>query len=362
MSEQRMRVLALVPYPLCTAPGQRYRIEQWAPYLRESGVDLHFEAFAGGELAQALYTPGRHAAKAWLMSLAWLKRARRVWQAKRFDAVYLYREAALVGPALLERLARHRNPRLVYDFDDAIWLPYVSPRNRYLSYLKAPGKTKAICRMAAAVAVGNETLAEFARRYNPAVRVIPSTVSLREYRPRPQPQSGGIPVIGWTGSHSSAQYLRLVEGALQTLARTKRFRLVLIGIDEYRLEGVEVECRPWRAESEVEDLWSFDVGIMPLSDDPWARGKCAMKAIQYQGVAIPAVVSPIGVNRDVVQHGTSGFHAQTEEEWVRALERLLVSGELRSRMGAEGRRRVEESYSAEVQAPRVADLLRDVAR
>jgi glycosyltransferase involved in cell wall biosynthesis len=149
---------------------------------------------------------------------------------------------------------------------------------------------------------------------------------------------------------------------LRTLARRQRFRLVLIGIDEYRLEGVAVECRPWRADREVEDLWSFDVGIMPLSDDPWARGKCAMKAIQYLGVAVPAVVSPIGANRDVVQDGASGFHAQTEEEWVRALERLLGSVELRSRMGAEGRRRVEEAYSAEVQAPRIADLFREIAR
>ena len=119
------------------------------------------------------------------MTQAWLRRLRTVRQAADFDVVYLFREAALIGPAWLERLARRRNQRLVYDFDDAIWLPYVSPRNRYFSYLKAPGKTAAICRMAAAITVGNETLADFARHYNPSVTVIPSTVSLREYRPRP---------------------------------------------------------------------------------------------------------------------------------------------------------------------------------
>ena len=187
MTERRLRVLALVPYPVGQAPGQRYRIEQWAPYLREEGIDVHFEPFAGAALSAALYRPGHYATKAWHMTLAWLRRARTAWQAASFDVVYLYREAALIGPAWLERLARRRNPRLVYDFDDAIWLPYVSPRNRYLSYLKAPGKTGAICRMAAAVTVGNETLADFARRYNPAVTVVPSTVSLREYRPRPHP-------------------------------------------------------------------------------------------------------------------------------------------------------------------------------
>jgi glycosyltransferase involved in cell wall biosynthesis len=356
----RVKVLALVPYPLNTAPGQRYRIEQWAPYLGEEGIDLHFEPFASVALSRALYRPGQYATKALHMTLAWLRRARTAWRARGFDIVYVYREAALIGPSWLERLIRRRNSRLVYDFDDAIWLSYISPRNRYLSYLKAPGKTGAICRMAAAVTVGNETLAEFARRYNPAVTVIPSTVSLREYRPRLSTPAGATPVVGWTGSHSSAQYLRIVESALQTLSRRRRFRFLVIGLDSYRLEGVEVECRAWRASTEIEDLWPMDVGIMPLFDDPWARGKCAMKAIQYMGVSLPTVVSPVGASRDVVAEGVSGFHATNEQEWVLALERLLDDADLRLRMGAEGRRRVENHYSAEVQAPRVGTLLKSL--
>ena len=357
----RLRVLALVPYPLDTAPGQRYRIEQWAPYLREEGIDVHFEPFAGAALSAALYRPGHYATKAWHMTSAWLRRVRTAWQAASFDVVYLYREAALIGPAWLERLARRRNPRLLYDFDDAIWLPYVSPRNRYLSYLKAPGKTGAICRMAAAVTVGNETLADFARRYNPAVTVVPSTVSLREYRPRPAPSRG---------RHAGHRLDRKPQLGPVPPARRGRApdarppedgsASSSIGLDDYSLDGVDVECRAWRAETEVEDLWPMDVGIMPLFDDPWARGKCAMKAIQYMGVGLPAVVSPVGANRDVVQDGVSGFHAATEQDWVRALDRLLDDGDLRSRMGAEGRRRVENGYSAEVQAPRVGALLRSL--
>jgi glycosyltransferase involved in cell wall biosynthesis len=362
MSERRLRVLALVPYPLRQAPGQRYRIEQWAPYLSDHGIDIHFEPFADQELASSLYRRGLYASKAWRMCRAWLRRVRSAWRSSGFDVVYIHREAALVGPASLERLARWRSPSLVYDFDDAIWLRYVSPRNQYLSYLKAPGKTRAICRIASAVTVGNETLAAFARRYNPAVTVVPSTVSLREYRQRPHPRSAAIPAIGWTGSHSSIQYLHLVDSALQALARRRRFRFVVIGVEDYRLEGVDVECRRWREDTEVEDLWSLDVGIMPLSEDPWANGKCAMKAIQYMGVGIPAVVSPVGANRDVVQHGACGLHARTQDEWVRALERLLDDTALRTEMGAAARRRVERHYSAEVQAPRLAELIWSLQR
>jgi glycosyltransferase involved in cell wall biosynthesis len=152
-----------------------------------------------------------------------------------------------------------------------------------------------------------------------------------------------------------------VEGPLRELAKQRRFRFLVIGLPSYRVEGVDVECRPWRSDTEVEDLWPIDVGIMPLFDDRWARGKCAMKAIQYLGVGIPAVVSPVGANRDVVVHGVCGFHAVNEGDWVSRLRDLLDHRELRQSMGAQGRQRVETQYSAEVQAPRLAAILRGLA-
>jgi glycosyltransferase involved in cell wall biosynthesis len=355
-----LQVLALVPYPLDTAPGQRYRIEQWAPYLREIGINVHFEPFASEQLGRVLYDSGRYATKTRLMSQAFLAAITRAWGAARFDAVFLYREAALLGPALLERLVRHRNTRLIYDFDDAVWLRYVSPRNRYLSYLKAPGKTRTLCRIASAVTVGSEQLAQYARRYNRSVTIVPSTVSLRRYLAAPPSSGSEVPVIGWTGSHSSLQYLMLVEGALQALSQRRRFRLRVIGVEGYTIPGVDVECLPWRASTEVEDLWPLSVGIMPLFDDPWAAGKCAMKAIQYHGVGVPAVVSPVGTNREVVEHGVNGFHARNQDEWIVALEQCLDDKQLCRRLGEAGRASVVARYSAEVQAPRLGALLRSM--
>lgn len=351
-----MKVLALVPYPLDTAPGQRYRWEQWAPYLREEGIEIEFVPFASAELSQTLYRPGLYASKASGMAAALGRRLRDGWRARSFDAVLVQREASLVGPAVIERLARWRRPALIYDFDDAVYLPYVSPTNRYLSYLKFPGKTRTLCRIAAAVVAGNESLAEYARRYNRAVSVVPSTVSLRVYRPRTQ-RKPGPPVIGWTGSHSSAQYLPIVYGALRRLRRKREFRFLVIGADGIVVDGVETECRPWSSEREVEDLWDIDVGIMPLPDEPWARGKCAMKAIQCMGVGIPVVVSPVGVNSDVV-NAERGCLATSEEEWVAALDRLVGDEGLRQRLGAAGREAVATSYSAEAHVPRLAALLR----
>jgi len=354
------RCLALVPYPAGRAPGQRYRIEQWIPYLREQGISVELLPFSSDVLADALYRPHGYLRKAWLMGQAWFGTLRKVLHAGEFESVFLYREAALVGPALLERVIRRRIPRLIYDFDDAIWLRYVSPRNHYLSYLKFPSKTRTICRLAAAVVVGNEHLARFARRYNSCVTIVPSTVSLREYRPATVRPRASERVIGWTGSHSSIQYLKVVEGALQRLAQRRRFRLRVVGVHEVSIPGVSVECVPWAAATEVEDLWPLDVGIMPLTEDPWTLGKCAMKAIQYLAIGVPAVVSPVGANREVVEHGITGFHARTEDEWAQALERCLDDEALRLRMGAAGRSVVEARYSAEAQVPHLAAVLKGV--
>jgi glycosyltransferase involved in cell wall biosynthesis len=285
--------------------------------------------------------------------------AGRSWNSACWDAVLVHREASLLGPAWAERVAKARCRRLIFDFDDAVWLTYVSPTNRHLSYLKFPGKTRAICRMASLVLAGNDHLACWARQFNANVHVVPSTVTLREYRVRPAGQVG-MPVVGWTGSHSSVQYLRLVAPALARLRRKLAFRVVLVGVSGVTMPGVDIECRSWNAATEARDLWDFDVGIMPLPDERWARGKCGMKAIQYMAVGVPAVVSPVGANRTIVRDGIDGFHASTEDEWVGALERLLIDIDLRRKLGLAARASVEANYSAEVQAPRVAALLKSL--
>jgi glycosyltransferase involved in cell wall biosynthesis len=355
-----MKVLAWVPYPLGIAPAQRYRIEQWAPYLRDLGIDVTFAPFAAPALARALYSPGQWGAKAAGLAAGLARRLRDAVGAGAYDAVFLQREGSLIGPAWSERLLKARQPAVVYDFDDAVYLPYVSPTNSYLSYLKFPWKTRALCRMAAAVVAGNDHLAEYASRYNDRVHVVPSTVSLREYRERPAARPGRMPVVGWTGSHSSAQYLSLLREPLQELRRRREFRVLIIGIEHFEIPGVEVECRAWSAETEVRDLWDMDVGIMPLPDEPWARGKCGMKAIQYMGVGLPAVVSPVGANREIVVDGVTGFHAANPRQWVETLDRLLGDDALRGALGAAARESVRVRYSAESQAPRIAEILRGV--
>jgi glycosyltransferase involved in cell wall biosynthesis len=356
-----MRVLAWVPETYDTSPGQRYRIEQWEPWLRDQGIEIQYSAFSDASLARSLKRPGRLMEKALGITRGMARRAADLRRAKAFELVYVFREGSLMGPALAEHLLARRGIPMLFDFDDAVWIRYVSPANSYFSYLRFPGKTATLCRLAHHVIAGNRYLAEYAARYNPAVTIVPSTIDTVKYAFRGPRPSGSRPVIGWTGSYSTGRYLRLVKGALERLRKHRAFRFVVIGPVDFQANGVEVEQRPWNSESEVQDLLDLDVGLMPVLDAEWERGKCGLKALQYMALGIPPVVSPVGANSTIVEDGRNGLLASTEEEWVEKLDRLLSSAELRNRIGQEARRTVEREYSAEVQGPRVAKIMRDTA-
>lgn len=361
MSEP-MRVLALVPYPCDTVPGQRFRIEQWQPYLeREHGIELTFAPFVDANAYRIFPKPGNTARKAAATLRGLSQRMHDLTRAKKFDAAYLYREAAPVGPALLERVLARRVP-YVFDYDDAIFVPQASEANRRFAFLKSHEKTRTICRRAAHVIPGNEYLAEYARRFNPNVTVIPTTIDLQKYQRR-DGAGDGVPVIGWSGSTTTAIYIEEAREMLTELARTHRFRLRVIGAPRYDpIPGVETEVLPWVAATEVRDLSAMDVGLMPLRDDPWARGKCGLKALQYMALGIPAVCSPVGVNTEIIKQGQNGFLASTPAEWVARLRDILDDAPLRRRMGAAARCTVESGYSARSQVPLLAGIFESVRR
>lgn len=354
-----MKVLAIVPSLYDTSPGQRYRIEQWEPLLREHGVEITFEPFESKELHSLLYKPGMITRKMSLVGGRLRHRLRTLRSVKQYDIVYIFREAALLGPPLFEWLIRRTGVPIVFDFDDAVFVSYRSPSNGYLSYLKFAGKTKSICRFASHVMAGNPYLADYARRVNDRVTIVPTTIDTDKYSVRTE-KIQDLPVIGWTGSYSTVQHLDTLRSALQKLSATDSFRLRVIGTPTYELQGVEVEAMPWRADTELEDLCAVDIGVMPLPDDAWSKGKCGLKALQFMALGIPTVCSPVGVNTDIIQEDENGLLAASEDEWVEKLSRLLRSKQLRQRLGKAGRETVERQYSAKTQAPRVVQLLESV--
>ena len=352
-----MRVLAWVPQAVDTSPGQRFRIEQWEPHLRREGIEIIYSPFASEELTALLPQRGRVSDKAAGVLRALARRLAGCRRAKSFDLLYVFREGALLGPAIAERVVAWSGVPFVYDFDDAVWIRYTSPSNSYLSWLRFPGKTATLCRLVKHVLAGNTFLRRYAERFNPRVSVVPTTVDTEKFRPLLRP-AGQPPVIGWTGSFSTVGYLELIKPVLAHLRRHHDFRVVVIGGTGFHSAGLDVEHRPWNSATEVKDLSDFDIGIMPLPDGEWERGKCGFKALQYMALGLPTVASPVGVNREIIRHDDNGLLATSETEWEHALHRLLTEPALRARLGKAGRATVEKSYSTAVHAPRVASIFR----
>ncbi len=306
-----------------------------------------------------LYQQGHLFRKAWGVVKGFLRRGLHVWQARQASYILLHREATPLGPPVVEwLLAKLFRKKIIYDFDDAIWLPNTSGANRMVARLKWPGKVARICRWSYKVSGGNEYLCHYAARYNDCVVLNPTTIDTVYRHNRCKDQQTEMPVIGWTGSHSTLPFLEPLCPVLQKLAAHHTFRVVVIADRPPAFHLDNLTFVPWRESSEIEDLLQINIGLMPLTEDSWAEGKCGFKALQYLALGIPAVISPVGVNRQIVETGVNGYLCTTQQEWYDALARLITDPPLRAAMGAAGRRKVEANFSVKSNQDNFLNLFR----
>jgi glycosyltransferase involved in cell wall biosynthesis len=357
-----LKLLALSPVP-AEGAGCRFRVMQYVPALERAGFSVTIAPFFDAAFFDLVYRPGRYVEKFGAFVRQSLARLRLLMSRDSYDAFLVYREAYPFGPPLVETLLAHAHGRpLVYDFDDAIFLSNSSDANRFASALKYPQKVAAIIGRSALVLAGNEYLASYARAYNTAVTVLPTCVDTNVFVPRHTPRSAGDPlVVGWIGTPTTATYLKLLGPSLSRLASRHPFVLRVSGSGEsLEFSGVTTVNERWSLEREVELFNTCDIGVYPLTDDEWAKGKCGFKAIQFMACGVPVVAAAVGVNKDIIQDGVNGLLASTPQEWDEKIGRLLCDGDLRRRLGAAGRRTIEEKYSLAVNAPALASMLREV--
>jgi len=353
------RILALTVRPLA-GPDTRYRIAQYVRPLAEQGIHIEVHPLFSDAYYRRLGRPGQRWTKAGGLAAAWCRRLGDIARhARRADAVWVGRELFPLGPPLLEQLLFRRNPRVILDIDDAIYLPDDANAGFIHRRLRDFGKLGRIAGQFKAVVCGNEFLAQYFRPRTAAVHVVPTVVPMADYggivrSPSPRPR------IGWIGTPTNAHHLELVRQPLEALARSREFSFTVVGVSqplEWRLP--HLTHLPWTLAEELKYFEGFDIGIMPLHDFPFARGKCAFKLIQYMAAGIPVVASPVGSNLDVVYDGENGFLADSPQAWTEALARLLDHADLRRTMGEAGRRTVRERFSLEGYQTRYADIIKE---
>ncbi|MBL8919469.1 MAG: glycosyltransferase family 4 protein [Myxococcaceae bacterium] len=359
-----MRVLFLSLQEHGRSPGQRYRVEAFEPALRAAGIELIERPVLSADDLRVFYGAASLAAKARIGLQALLRRAASVRPRLRSrpDVVLVQREAFFLLGGWSEWLASLQAP-IVYDFDDAIWIHAVSEANRRFAFLKNVEKIPRIVGLAHTVIAGNDYLATWARQHSRNVHVIPTCVDTDLWRPAPRPT--GAPVtIGWSGSPSTLEHYKLVlPGLRRVKARYgERVRFRLMGAPAFRDDALGLVGEAWSESAEIPFLQQMDIGLMPLPDDEWTRGKCGLKGLTSMAAGAATVMSPVGVNTTIVTHGLTGLHASTEAEWVECLSKLVDDDSLRRRLGEAGRARVVEGYSVERWSPELIKLLQAAAR
>ena len=345
---QSKRVLIMAPYPFGEAASQRFRFEHYLTRAGEEGYRFEFHSFLSETAWAVLYRKGNTWRKLAGTIMGFANRIMLLFRLHRFDFVFIHREAAPLGPPAFEYLiARVFRKKIIFDFDDAIWLPNTSGANRIASRLKWHHKTGTICRLAHRVSCGNAYLAEFARQFNPEVAVLPTVVDTESHHNRRKEHREKLSALGWTGSHSTLKYLEHIAPVIRELEEELEFQFIVIADKKPALNLRSLVYIPWNKAGEIEDLLKMDIGLMPLPDEPWARGKCGFKAIQYMALGIPALVSPVGVNKDIVDDGINGFWCATTQEWKSRIRLLLSDVALRREMGESARRKTRQHYSVE---------------
>lgn len=350
-----MKILFIVPY--CSkGPSNRYRVEQYLPYLKAEGIGYDISPFVFSKFYDIIYLQGRYFKKTIYFLTAFFKRIMDMFKLYKYDLVFIHREACPFGPPIFEWLAYKLKKPIVFDFDDAIFLENYNPVNRVYKFLKFPSKTKTLIRLSKTVIVANQFLYEYARKFNSCVYIIPTSIDTEKLNVIKR-DSWEI-VIGWIGSPTTSCYLRLIYNVMRELSRRYSFILKIVGAEKpIFIHGVKVENFNWSMDREVSDFQNIDIGIYPLFDTLWVRGKAGFKAIQYMAVGVPVVASSVGMNKDIIQDGVNGFLAGSEEEWVDKISRLIEDPVLRKKIGLAGRRTVEENFSIKLNAQKLLDIL-----
>ena len=340
------RILFIAHHRLDRSPGQRYRFEQVFDYLESKGLECVLANIIAEEDEYSLYQSNNIIRKLWIGIKSYKKRFQDLLNSENFALIVICREALPTRTTFFEKAVSKKNIPIIFDFDDAIWVKDVSNVNKKISWFKDEKKIERVLPLCDHITCGNKYLAAYAKKFNENVTIIPSSVDTSLYKSF-QRKSNGVIKIGWVGSHTTVKHFESITSVFLKLKLKYKdgIEFTVIGDENYVNRKLNIKGLKWDNEKEVELFNSFDIGVMPLPDNEWTKGKCGMKGLLYMSVGIPTVMSKVGMNHDIINHGENGFLASGEDEWIQTLTNLIEDENLRKMIGESGRKTVLDHYS-----------------
>ncbi|NTU69796.1 glycosyltransferase family 4 protein [bacterium] len=326
-------------------------------YLKGAGVDYTVSALFDDSYIKQLQI---NKYDYFAIIKSYYRRIRCMMSAFRYDALWVEKDLLPWLPHYFEKIFIKKDVPYVVDYDDAVYHNYDMSGSAIVRAVLGK-KYSNIMRRASLVVVGNEYIADYARQSGASrIELIPSVVNVDRYIwKQKNNDEARIPVVGWVGQRSSVSSLIKYRSVFEKLIYEKRCKVVAVGIDAKCL-NIPIESKPWSEELEADIIADFDIGIMPLSDEPFERGKCGYKLIQYMAAGLPVIASPVGVNVKIVENDVNGFLSKTHEEWESSLRALISDKVLRYRLGSNGRSKVEKYYDVKVMGPKIVEIIKSV--
>lgn len=355
---RKKKILFIVPYPFDKAPSQRLKFEQYYKSFEEDGFEITKSSFISNAFWKVIYKKGFFFQKIFYTGAGYIKRLRDLFRLRRYDVVYVHLWVTPFGPPFFEWLFCKLGKLIIYDIDDMIYLTPPNSPNPAINWLKGKGKPIYLFKKSDYVLTSVIAIEEYAKKFNTNVINLPITIDTDKYTPRENYDAAKI-TLGWSGSVSTSPYLHLLDNVLKKLKKEIDFKLLVMGDENFKIEEIEIEAIPWKEEYEISTIKRFDIGLYPLPQDSWVHGKGGGKALQYMAAGVPTVATAVGMNFKIIENGTCGFLAETEEEWLSCIKKLMENETLRRQMGQNGVSIVRDRFSVRANKERYLSVLRN---
>lgn len=360
---KRKKILVLCPYPENCAPSQRLKFEQYYPYFINEGYDVKVSSFVIKKFWNILYKRGYWLEKFFYTIVGYLRRFRDLFRIFSFDVVYIHLWVTPFGPPIFEWMVKKLAKKVVYDIDDMVFLGHASEANKKIKTLKGTQKMIFLVKNSHHVITCTPMLDQFARKYNQNTTDISSTINTNVYIPKTSYELNNPIIIGWSGSHSTSPYLKILEPVfIRLLDENIVFKVLVIGNKNFSFNDsrISIEAIDWNLLTEVDDLKKIDIGVYPLPDEPWVYGKSGLKALQYMALGIPTIATAIGANYRIIDDGVDGFLIKDNDiqRWCDVIYQLIQNKDLREKIGHNAAKKIDKEFSVKANANKYINVMK----